>query len=67
MSPSDPPIVKLTPAGPQRVKIGDAVSVGCQATGRPQPKLNWRRAGSTLQLVTRVTDGVHFIEVSQGQ
>ncbi|XP_061844410.1 basement membrane-specific heparan sulfate proteoglycan core protein-like [Nerophis lumbriciformis] len=57
-----PPKVRLTPTGPVRVKIGDSVSVQCRATGRPRPKLNWRRQGSSLQLVTAEIDGVNTIQ-----
>uniref|UniRef100_A0A3P8S970 Ig-like domain-containing protein n=1 Tax=Amphiprion percula TaxID=161767 RepID=A0A3P8S970_AMPPE len=50
------PKVRLTPPGPLRVRIGEAVSVDCQATGRPRPTLSWKRQGSTLQLVTKETN-----------
>uniref|UniRef100_A0A3Q3XRV5 Ig-like domain-containing protein n=1 Tax=Mola mola TaxID=94237 RepID=A0A3Q3XRV5_MOLML len=50
------PKVRLTPAGPLRVKMGDPVSVECRATGKPRPTLTWKRQGSTLQLVTRQTN-----------
>ncbi|KAF7654921.1 hypothetical protein LDENG_00063270 [Lucifuga dentata] len=57
-----PPKVRLTPAGPLQVRMGDPVSVGCRATGRPRPSLTWKRQGSTLQLVTTVTDDVNTIQ-----
>nr|XP_020476656.1 basement membrane-specific heparan sulfate proteoglycan core protein-like [Monopterus albus] len=56
------PKVRLTPAGPLRVRIGDPVSVECRATGRPNPKLTWKRQGSTLQLVTTETNNVNTIQ-----
>ncbi|XP_070787064.1 basement membrane-specific heparan sulfate proteoglycan core protein-like [Enoplosus armatus] len=56
------PKVRLTPAGPLRVRMGDPVSVECHATGRPRPKLTWKRQGSTLQLVTRETNDVNTIQ-----
>ncbi|KAM6942301.1 secreted immunoglobulin domain 4 isoform 1-T1 [Lycodopsis pacificus] len=56
------PKVRLTPAGPLRVRMGDPVSVECRATGRPRPKLNWKRQGSTLQLVTKDTNDVNTIQ-----
>lgn len=57
-----PPKVRLTPTGPLRVRIGDHVSVECRATGRPRPKLTWKRQGSTLQLVTTLTSDVNIIQ-----
>uniref|UniRef100_A0A668ACP9 Ig-like domain-containing protein n=1 Tax=Myripristis murdjan TaxID=586833 RepID=A0A668ACP9_9TELE len=45
------PKVKVKPAGPLRVRIGDSVSVECRATGRPNPTLTWKRQGSTLQVI----------------
>ncbi|XP_054634735.1 basement membrane-specific heparan sulfate proteoglycan core protein-like [Dunckerocampus dactyliophorus] len=57
-----PPKVRLSPTGTVRVKIGDRVSVQCRATGRPRPKMNWRRQGSFLQLVTEEIDGVNTIQ-----
>uniref|UniRef100_H2MJH9 Ig-like domain-containing protein n=1 Tax=Oryzias latipes TaxID=8090 RepID=H2MJH9_ORYLA len=57
-----PPKLRLTPAGPLLVRVGDAVSVQCRATGRPRPKLTWRRQGSTLQLFTTDTDDVNTIQ-----
>ncbi|XP_037103198.1 basement membrane-specific heparan sulfate proteoglycan core protein-like [Syngnathus acus] len=57
-----PPNVRLSPAGPLRVKIGDRVSVQCRATGRPRPKLSWRRQDSALQLPSEETDGVSTIQ-----
>ncbi|XP_019939281.1 basement membrane-specific heparan sulfate proteoglycan core protein-like [Paralichthys olivaceus] len=56
------PKVRLTPAGPLHVRIGDPVSIGCRATGRPLPKLKWIRQGSTLQLVTTETNDVNTIQ-----
>ncbi|XP_008299731.1 secreted immunoglobulin domain 4 [Stegastes partitus] len=56
------PKVQVTPAGPLRVRIGEAVSVDCQATGRPRPTLSWKRQGSTLQLVTTETNDVNTIK-----
>ncbi|XP_036964541.1 basement membrane-specific heparan sulfate proteoglycan core protein-like isoform X1 [Acanthopagrus latus] len=55
------PKVRLTPAGPLRVRMGDPVSVECRATGRPRPKLTWKRQGSTLQLVTSEANDVNTI------
>lgn len=60
---SDAPKVHLTPAGPLRVRMGDPVSVECRAKGRPRPTLNWKRQGSTLQLVTKETNDVNTIQV----
>lgn len=57
-----PPKVRLTPAGPLRVRMGDPVSVDCRADGRPRPKLTWKRQGSTLQLVTTTTSDVNTIQ-----
>uniref|UniRef100_A0A672GMG4 Basement membrane-specific heparan sulfate proteoglycan core protein-like n=1 Tax=Salarias fasciatus TaxID=181472 RepID=A0A672GMG4_SALFA len=59
------PKVELTPAGPLRVRMGESVSVGCQASGRPRPKLSWKRQGSTLQLVTTETDNVNSLQVKR--
>ncbi|KAM7418820.1 hypothetical protein PAMA_016107 [Pampus argenteus] len=56
------PKVRLTPAGPLQVRIGDPVSVECRATGRPHPTLTWKRQGSTLQLVTVETNDVNTIQ-----
>ncbi|XP_040002961.1 basement membrane-specific heparan sulfate proteoglycan core protein-like, partial [Xiphias gladius] len=55
------PKVRLTPAGPLRVRMGDAVSVECRATGRPRPTLTWKRQSSTLQLVTTEINDVNTI------
>ncbi|XP_035033947.2 basement membrane-specific heparan sulfate proteoglycan core protein [Hippoglossus stenolepis] len=56
------PKVRLTPTGPLHVRIGDPVSIGCRATGRPGPKLKWIRQGSTLQLVTAESNNVNTIQ-----
>ncbi|XP_040892841.1 basement membrane-specific heparan sulfate proteoglycan core protein-like [Toxotes jaculatrix] len=56
------PKVRLTPAGPLRVRIGDPVSVECRATGRPRPTLTWKREGSTLQLLSTETNDVSTIQ-----
>ncbi|GAA6219997.1 basement membrane-specific heparan sulfate proteoglycan core protein-like [Lates japonicus] len=56
------PKVRLTPAGPLRVRLGDSVSVECRATGRPRPTMMWKRQGSTLQLVTTETNDVNTIQ-----
>ncbi|XP_042341322.1 basement membrane-specific heparan sulfate proteoglycan core protein-like [Plectropomus leopardus] len=56
------PKVRLTPAGPLRVRMGDPVSVDCRATGRPSPTLSWKRQGSTLQLVTKEINDVNTIQ-----
>uniref|UniRef100_A0A3B4U3H7 Basement membrane-specific heparan sulfate proteoglycan core protein-like n=1 Tax=Seriola dumerili TaxID=41447 RepID=A0A3B4U3H7_SERDU len=56
------PKVRLTPAGPLRVRMGVPVSVECRATGRPHPTLTWKRQGSTLQLVTAETNDVNTIK-----
>ena len=60
---TDAPRVRLTPAGPLRVRMGEAVSVDCHATGRPRPTLKWKRQGSTLQLVTSEINDVNTIHV----
>ncbi|XP_076004120.1 secreted immunoglobulin domain 4 [Genypterus blacodes] len=57
-----PPKVRLTPAGPLQVRMGDPVAVECRAIGRPKPSLAWKRQGSTLQLVTTVTNDVNTIQ-----
>lgn len=57
------PKVRLTPAGPLRVRMGDPVSVECRATGRPRPKMTWKRQGSTLQLVTKEVNDANVIQV----
>lgn len=57
------PKVRLTPAGPLRVRMGDPVSVECRATGRPRPTLSWKRQGSTLQLVTTEANDANTIQV----
>ncbi|KAM6939823.1 basement membrane-specific heparan sulfate proteoglycan core protein-like [Xenentodon cancila] len=56
------PKVRLTPAGPLRVRVGGPVSVECRATGKPRPTIEWRRQGSSLQLVTEGTDDVNTIK-----
>ncbi|XP_034543129.1 basement membrane-specific heparan sulfate proteoglycan core protein-like [Notolabrus celidotus] len=56
------PKVRLTPAGPLRVRMGDPVSVECRATGRPRPKTTWKRQGSTLQYVTQDINDVNTIQ-----
>ncbi|XP_026159383.1 secreted immunoglobulin domain 4 [Mastacembelus armatus] len=58
----NPPKVRLTPAGPLQVRMGDPVSVECRGTGRPRPTLMWKRLGSTLQLVTTETSDVNTIQ-----
>ncbi|KAG7487013.1 basement membrane-specific heparan sulfate proteoglycan core protein-like [Solea senegalensis] len=57
-----PPKVRVTPAGPLHVKIGDPASVVCRATGRPRPDISWKRQGSTLQLFTTESDGANGIQ-----
>ncbi|XP_077427620.1 secreted immunoglobulin domain 4 [Vanacampus margaritifer] len=59
-----PPKVRLSPTGPLKVKIGDRVSMQCRATGRPRPKLSWRRQGSSLPLPSEEIDGVNTIQWS---
>ncbi|XP_041640474.1 basement membrane-specific heparan sulfate proteoglycan core protein-like [Cheilinus undulatus] len=56
------PKVQLTPPGPLRVRMGVPVSVECRATGRPRPKMTWKRQGSTLQLVTMEANDVNTIQ-----
>ncbi|XP_056892197.1 basement membrane-specific heparan sulfate proteoglycan core protein-like isoform X1 [Takifugu flavidus] len=56
------PKVRLTPAGPLRVRMGDPVSVECRAAGRPRPKMTWKRQGSTLQLVTKEANDANIIQ-----
>ncbi|XP_068607091.1 basement membrane-specific heparan sulfate proteoglycan core protein-like [Brachionichthys hirsutus] len=56
------PKVRLTPSGPLRVRMGSPVSVECRATGRPRPKVTWKRQGSTLQLVTTATNNANTIQ-----
>ncbi|XP_074519202.1 secreted immunoglobulin domain 4 [Halichoeres trimaculatus] len=56
------PKVRLTPAGPLRVRMGDPVSVGCRAAGKPRPKMTWKRQGSTLQYVTQEINDVNTIQ-----
>ncbi|CAG5928903.1 unnamed protein product [Menidia menidia] len=56
------PKVRLTPAGPLRVRVGDSASVECRATGRPRPTLSWKRQGSTLNLVTSEINDVNTIK-----
>lgn len=57
------PKVRLTPSGPLRVRMGDPVAVECRATGRPRPKMTWKRQGSTLQLVTKEANDANVIQV----
>ncbi|XP_061625452.1 basement membrane-specific heparan sulfate proteoglycan core protein-like isoform X4 [Phyllopteryx taeniolatus] len=59
---NNPPKVRLSPTGPLKVKIGDRVSVQCRATGRPRPKISWRRQGSSLQLLSEEIDGVNTVQ-----
>lgn len=59
------PKVRLTPAGPLRVRMGEAVSVECRATGRPRPTLTWRRQGSTLQLLPIEVDDANVLQVGE--
>ncbi|CAJ1053203.1 basement membrane-specific heparan sulfate proteoglycan core protein-like [Xyrichtys novacula] len=56
------PKVRLTPAGPMRVRIGEPVSIECRAAGRPRPKMTWKRQGSTLQYVTQEINDVNTIQ-----
>ncbi|KAG5269493.1 hypothetical protein AALO_G00202670 [Alosa alosa] len=39
-----PPVVKQGPTN-QRVSVDGTVTLGCQATGNPQPKILWRKDG----------------------
>lgn len=55
--------MRLTPAGPLRVRMGDPASVECRAAGRPRPKMTWKRQGSTLQLVTKEANDANVIQV----
>ncbi|XP_049427629.1 basement membrane-specific heparan sulfate proteoglycan core protein-like [Epinephelus fuscoguttatus] len=56
------PKVRLTPAGPLRVRTGEPVSVECRATGRPRPTMSWKRQSSTLQLVTKEINDANIIQ-----
>ncbi|XP_075903924.1 secreted immunoglobulin domain 4 [Nelusetta ayraudi] len=56
------PKVQLTPPGPLRVRMGDAVAVECRATGRPRPTLTWKRQGSTLQLLPREVNDANVLQ-----
>ncbi|XP_056136915.1 basement membrane-specific heparan sulfate proteoglycan core protein-like [Lampris incognitus] len=56
------PKAQVTPQGPLHVRVGEPVSVECRATGRPRPKLTWKRQGSTLQLFTSATDDANTIQ-----
>lgn len=48
------------------MRMGDAVSVECRATGKPRPSLCWKRQGSTLQLLTREVDDANILQVNHG-
>ncbi|XP_068178244.1 basement membrane-specific heparan sulfate proteoglycan core protein-like [Antennarius striatus] len=56
------PKIRLTPTGPLLVRIGAPVSMECRATGRPRPKITWKRQGSTLELVTKATNDANTIQ-----
>lgn len=59
--------MQLAPAGPLRVRMGDAVAVECRATGRPRPVLTWKRQGSTLQLLPRLVNDTNVLQVRVSQ
>lgn len=65
LPPSVAPKVQLTPPGPLRVRMGDAVAVECRATGRPRPTLTWKRQGSTLQLLPREVNDANVLQVRE--
>ncbi|XP_067115192.1 basement membrane-specific heparan sulfate proteoglycan core protein-like isoform X1 [Osmerus mordax] len=58
------PKVRVTPAGPLRVRLGEPVSLECRATGRPRPSVTWQHQGSTHQLVTTATDDTRTLQVA---
>ncbi|XP_041838130.1 basement membrane-specific heparan sulfate proteoglycan core protein-like [Melanotaenia boesemani] len=58
------PKLRLTPAGPLRVRMGEPVMVQCRFSGRPRPTVSWKHEGSTLQLVSTETNDVSTIKWS---
>ena len=53
------------------VIIGDSLTVSCNATGEPAPKITWVREGETLTLVTnpnlRVTEDGRKLTIYNAQ
>eukprot|EP00063_Salmo_salar_P064787 XP_014039622.1 PREDICTED: basement membrane-specific heparan sulfate proteoglycan core protein-like [Salmo salar] len=58
----DSPKVRVTPAGPLRVRLGEPVALECHATGRPRPSITWQRHGT--QLVTTKTEDTSTLKVA---
>ncbi|XP_045546691.1 basement membrane-specific heparan sulfate proteoglycan core protein [Salmo salar] len=56
------PKVRVTPAGPLRVRLGEPVALECHATGRPRPSITWQRHGT--QLVTTKTEDTSTLKVA---
>nr|XP_046191988.1 basement membrane-specific heparan sulfate proteoglycan core protein-like [Oncorhynchus gorbuscha] len=56
------PKVRVTPAGPLRVRLGEPVALECHATGRPRPSVTWQR--HRTQLVTTKTEDTSTLKVA---
>ncbi|XP_070400895.1 basement membrane-specific heparan sulfate proteoglycan core protein isoform X2 [Nothobranchius furzeri] len=39
----EPPVATVTPSGPVRVRVGEPISLECQASGEPRPSVSWHR------------------------
>lgn len=37
------PVVTVTPVGPVQVRVGDPITLECQAGGEPHPSVSWHR------------------------
>ncbi|XP_040007845.1 basement membrane-specific heparan sulfate proteoglycan core protein isoform X2 [Xiphias gladius] len=40
------PVATVTPVGPVRVRVGEAINLECQASGEPRPSVSWHRLDS---------------------
>jgi len=67
-----PQIIDASSSDDVIVEEGDDVTLVCNATGEPQPRVTWRRqtTPTTLTLITehrRAEDGCHLSDLTTGR
>ncbi|WP_416557775.1 immunoglobulin domain-containing protein, partial [Klebsiella pneumoniae] len=50
--------MRVSPAGPLTLPVGEMVTLDCSVSGKPRPSVSWirRQAGGETELVSTTTD-----------
>ncbi|XP_056310407.1 basement membrane-specific heparan sulfate proteoglycan core protein-like [Danio aesculapii] len=66
LSVKHPPKVRVSPAGPLTLRVGEIVTLDCSVSGKPRPSVSWirRRAGGETELVSTTTDSTTSLQVT---